>query len=67
MTVNEAMQQIESDRFSALTNLASNVKTFLRIASAQPETDTLLRILANNTVAVSQIPGRGTFSRACRP
>jgi hypothetical protein len=58
MTVGEAMQQVESDRFSALTNLASNVKTFLRIAAAQPETDALLRILANTTLAVSQISGR---------
>lgn len=37
MTVTQAMQAIESPKFSAITNLASNLKTFLRIVSSQPE------------------------------
>lgn len=37
MTVTEAMQAIDSDRIAGHTNLASNVKAFLRIAADQPE------------------------------
>ncbi len=55
MTVTDAMQAIDSDRISALTNLASNVKTFLRIAAGQPEIHALLGILANNPAAASQV------------
>jgi hypothetical protein len=58
MTVAEAMQAIESDRFAALTNLASNVKTFLRIAADQPETQALRGILANSPAAAPQVSRR---------
>jgi hypothetical protein len=37
MTPAEAIVRIESDDFSALANLASNLKTFLRVIAAQPE------------------------------
>jgi hypothetical protein len=55
MTAAEAMQAIEGDRFAALTNLASNLKTFLRIAAAQPEVEALSRALANNPAVASQV------------
>ena len=37
MNTAETLSRIESDRFSALVNVASNVKTFLRAVSEQPE------------------------------
>lgn len=41
MSPAEAMAQIESPRFSALVNLASNLKTFLRIVADQSEVQAL--------------------------
>ncbi len=41
MTVPEAMKGIESPRFSALTNLASDFETFLTILVEQPEVQAL--------------------------
>ncbi|MCI0459535.1 MAG: hypothetical protein L0Z62_21510 [Gemmataceae bacterium] len=41
MSPAEAMEQIESPRFSALVNLASNLRTFLRIVADQPEVQAL--------------------------
>jgi hypothetical protein len=41
MTAAEAMKSIEGDRFSALVNLASGLRTFLRIAADQPEVRSL--------------------------
>ncbi len=58
MSAAEAMQTIEGDRFAALTNLASNLKTFLRIAAAQPEVETLARAVANDPAVVSQVSQR---------
>src|ERR1051326_4218044 len=46
MTPNEAMAAVEAPRFAALTNLASNLKPFLRIAAQQPEVEALARALS---------------------
>ena len=58
MTAAEAMQALEGDRFAALTNLASNLKTFLRIAAAQPEVEALSRTLAHDPASVAQVVHR---------
>jgi hypothetical protein len=55
MTAADAMRGIETDRFAALTNLASNLKTFLRIAAAQPEVQALSRTLASDSDVASQV------------
>jgi hypothetical protein len=55
MTVAEAMRGIETERFAALTNLASNLKTFLRIAAAQPEVQALSRTLESDSNVASQV------------
>jgi hypothetical protein len=55
MTAAEAMQRIEGHRFAALTNLASNRKTFLRIAAQQSEVEALSRAMANDPAVVSQV------------
>jgi hypothetical protein len=59
MTPAEAMNMIEERRFAALTNLASNLKTFLRIAAQQPEVDALSRATATEPAVMS-----GVFQRA---
>src|SRR5262249_17772083 len=43
MTAAEAMARIEAPRFSAIVNLASDLRTFLRIVGAQPEIHVLAR------------------------
>jgi hypothetical protein len=55
MTAAEAMQMIEGHRFAALTNRASNLKTFLRIAAQQAEVEALSRAMANDPAVVSQV------------
>jgi hypothetical protein len=47
VTPAEAVRSIETDRFAALVNLASDYRTFIRIASAQMETRILLGALAH--------------------
>ena len=58
MTAAEAMHGIETDRFAALTNLASNIKTFLRITAAQPEVQTLSRTLQTDPDVASKFTFR---------
>jgi hypothetical protein len=55
MNATEAMRGIETDRFAALTNLASNLKTFLRIAAAQPEVQVLSSTLESNPEVSSKV------------
>jgi uncharacterized protein YigA (DUF484 family) len=55
MNAAEAMNGIESERLAALTNLASNLKTFLRIAAAQPEVQFLARMLESDPALASQV------------
>jgi hypothetical protein len=51
MTTAEAMQKIEGARFSAITNLASDFKTFLRILADQPEVKSLAEAGAHEDVS----------------
>ena len=55
MTPGEAMNTIEERRFAALTNLASNLKTFLRIAAQQAEVEALSRAMANDPAVISEV------------
>jgi hypothetical protein len=55
MTPHEAMSAIEEQRFAALTNLASNLKTFLRIAAEQPEVEVLSRAMAQEPAVISEV------------
>ncbi len=55
MTPTEAMNAIESRRFAALTNLASNLKTFLRIAGQQPEVEALSRAMATDPPVITDV------------
>jgi hypothetical protein len=55
MTPAEAMSSIETNRFAALTNLASNLKTFLRNAAAQPKVQTLSGTLQRDPDVASQV------------
>ena len=55
MTPQEAMRAIEEQRFAALTNLASNLKTFLRIAAQQPEVDVVSRAMAQEPAVVTEV------------
>jgi hypothetical protein len=51
----EALNAIEDRRFAALTNLASNLKTFLRIAAQQPEVEVLSRSIADDPAVASEV------------
>src|SRR5438128_12411753 len=55
MTPGEAMNTIEGPRFAALTNLASNLKTFLRIAAQQPEVEALSRAMTNELAVIAEV------------
>ena len=55
MTPGEAMNTIEGRRFAALTNLASNLKTFLRIAAQQPEVEALSCAMTNEAAVISEV------------
>ncbi len=55
MTPTEAMNMIEERRFAALTNLASNLKTFLRIAAQQPEVEALSRAMTSEPPIISEV------------
>jgi hypothetical protein len=55
MTPGEAMNRIEEHRFAALTNLASNLKTFLRIAAQQPEVEALAWAMTNEPAVIAEV------------
>src|ERR1043165_992305 len=55
MTPTEAMNAIEGRRFAALTNLASNLKTFVRIAPEQPEGEALSRAMTSEPTVVAEV------------
>jgi hypothetical protein len=57
MTPAEAMEKIESPRFSALVNLASNLKTFLRIVADQPEIQALAEAM-KSPEGIEKVAGR---------
>ena len=50
MCLDELFQSIESDRFSGLVNVASALKTFLRILVAQPEVQQLAELMQSPAV-----------------
>ena len=66
MTPAEAMNTIEARRFAALTNLASNLKTFLRIAGQQPEVEALSRAMSNEPAVISEVLQRALALSAVR-
>ena len=66
MTPAEAMNTIEGRRFAALTNLASNLKTFLRIAAQQPEVEALCSAMTNEPAVISEVLQRATALSAVR-
>jgi hypothetical protein len=66
MTPDEAMTMIEGERFAALKNLASNLKTFLRIAAQQPEVEALSHALTNEPAVISQVFQRALAISAVR-
>jgi hypothetical protein len=53
MTAAEAMAKIEEPRFAALVNLASDLRTFLRIVGAQPEIQVLAREMKTEGVSAA--------------
>jgi hypothetical protein len=55
MTPAQAINTIEGRRFAALTNLASNLKTFLRIVAQQPEVEALSRAIRSEPAAISEV------------
>jgi hypothetical protein len=67
MTPNEAMNAIEGRRFAALTNLASNLKTFLRIAAQQPEVEVVSRALAQEPAVITEVWQRALALAAVPP
>lgn len=66
MTPAEAMNTIEERRFAALTNLASNPKTFLRIAAQQPEVEALSRAMTHEPAVISEVLQRALALSAVR-
>jgi hypothetical protein len=66
MTPAEAMNTIEARRFAALTNLASNLKTFLRIAAQQPEVEALSRAMTNEPAVIFEVLQRAQALAAVR-
>jgi hypothetical protein len=66
MTPAEATNTIEGQRFAALTNLASNLKTFLRIAAQQPEVETLARAMTNEPALIAAVEQRALALAADR-
>jgi hypothetical protein len=67
MTLQEAMNAIEGRRFAALTNLASNLKTFLRIAAQQPEVDVVSRAMAQEPGVIAEVSQRALALAAVHP
>jgi hypothetical protein len=55
MTSHEALSAIEGRRFAALTNLASNLKTFLRIAAQQSEVEVVSRAMAHEPAVITEV------------
>lgn len=66
MTPAEAMRLIEGHRFAALVNLASNQKTFLRIAAQQPEVEALSGAMANEPAVLAEVGQRALALAAAR-
>jgi len=66
MTAAEAMNTIEGRCFAALTNLASNLKTFLRIAAQQPEVEALSHAMTNEPAVISEVLQRALALSAVR-
>jgi len=66
MTPAEAINTIEGRRFAALTNLASNLKTFLRIVAQQPEVEVLSRAMTNEPAVISEVLQRALALSAVR-
>lgn len=66
MTPGEAMDTIEERRFDALTNLASNLKTFLRIAAQQSEVEALSRAMTHEPAVISEVLQRALALAAVR-
>jgi hypothetical protein len=66
MTPAEAMNTIEGRRFAALTNLASNLKTFLRIAAQQPEVEALSRSMTSESAVIAEVLQRALALAAVR-
>jgi hypothetical protein len=62
----EAMNAIKARRFAALTNLASNLKTFLRIAAQQPEVAALTRSMTQEPAVVAEVLQRALALSAVR-
>src|SRR5262249_2835511 len=53
-------------RFAALTNLASNLKTFLRIAAQQPEVEALSRAMTSEPAVLAEVLQRALALAAVR-
>jgi hypothetical protein len=66
MTPGDAINRIETDRFAALTNLASNLKTFLPIAAQQPEVEALASAMAHEPAVTSEVLQRALALSAIR-
>jgi len=66
MTSGEAMNLIEERRFAALKNLASNLKTFLRIAAQQPEVEAPSRAMAKEPEVIAEVLQRARALSAVR-
>src|SRR5262245_2682516 len=66
MTSDEAMNTIEGPRFATLTNLASNLKTFLRIVAQQPEVEALSRAVLNEPARLGEVLQRAEALAALR-
>lgn len=66
MSPAEAMNIIEGQRFAALTNLASNLKTFLRIAAQQSEVEALSRALTQEPAVLAEVLQRALALAAAR-
>ena len=66
MNPDEAMNTIETRRFAALTNLASNLKTFLRITAQQPEVEAISRAMTNEPAVISEVLQRALAISAVR-
>jgi hypothetical protein len=66
MTPGEAMNTIEERCFAALTNLASNLKTFLRIAAQQPAVEALSCTMTNAPAVIDAVLQRALALAAAR-
>jgi hypothetical protein len=60
------MNLIEGHPFAALVNLASNQKTFLRIAAQQPEVEALSRAMTDEPAVLTEVGQRALALAAGR-